>query len=622
MPLSRCDLLDSYTDIVGATTVGDCKQRIETHARLLFGARQVTVRLCDGRDRAPGLVLVARERLVGTMQLAWPEGWEPDSETDAELLAAFTAHAAIALDNVRLLEEHHRRARSDPLTGLLNRGEFQETLARLLTSDPTGPEWPVGLIVMDLDRFKAINDGGGHAAGDRLLRATAAALTGVCRASDSVFRLGGDEFAVVLPGAGAADATVIAERAAAAIARLDGSSGVSWGVASVPDDAMTRDALVRIADANMYAHKGRPQTAARIHDRDGTERLEVACRLASRLTELRDPRAIAEAVVHELHAAFGYYLAVIHRLDEDGMLRILAGAGPLTEEDHNFLAWVQPVSCGVNGRVVRSAQSALVNDTRLDPDYLGTDASVNPGSELAVPILIDGTVWGVLNLEQLATHAFAEDDVLLAETVVAQAAAALHRCALLEDMEGSFGTTLALLCDALETKDPYTANHAQHVADIAEQTAVRMDLADPQRRALRFCALLHDIGKLGIRTELLTKPSALTPEEYEEVKQHSVIGAALLTRVPLLVDIAPLVGAVHERWDGRGYPHGLSGSQIPIESRIVAVCDAWHAMVSDRPYRRALSSEDALAELQRHAGSQFDPAVVRAFVTGKPAAAP
>ena len=116
-------------------------------------------------------------------------------------------------------------------------------------------------------------------------------------------------------------------------------------------------------------------------------------------------------------------------------------------------------------------EASLVDDTRLDPDYLGSGPSVDPGSELSVPIQIDGRVWGVLNLEQMATHSFDEYDVMLAEAVVAQTGAALHRCALVDEMERSFSTTLGVLCDALESKDAYTADHAEEVSTLATATA-------------------------------------------------------------------------------------------------------------------------------------------------------
>lgn len=615
-------MLDGLRELVSATTTADCVIRIESQAQRLFGelGPLLSVTRADNSfafevDNAPtahSLLLTARGRTLGLISFRHPDllpGY------DRGELEAFAEHAALALDNARLLEDHGRRARVDPLTGLLNRGEFHELLATAIAKATADPTQLLSLALFDLDRFKSVNDEGGHVAGDRLLRATAAALTAVCRSTDAAFRIGGDEFALLLSGASAADAEAVAARAADAIARLEGSGGASWGVATMPTGASTREDLVAAADAGLYERKGRTSAVTSVLRRDVHGRLEVASRLAIRLTEMRDPRAIAEVVVGELHSAFGYYLAVINRLDGDGLLRVLGAAGRLAERDVDFLAWEQPLSVGVNGRVARTGEAALVNDTRLDLDYLTINPDEDPGSELCVPIHVDGKVWGVLNLEQLATHGFDEYDLMLAEAVVAQTGAAIHRCELMREMEQSFSTTLGVLCDALETKDAYTAAHAAEVAELAVRVAGRVGLPEHQRRGLRYCALLHDIGKIGVRSELLTKPARLTDAEYLEIQEHSAVGAALLARIPLLADVAPLVRAVHERWDGHGYPDCLAGTTIPIESRIVAVCDAWHAMRYDRPYRRALSYAEAVLELTRNAGTQFDPDVVSAFIS-------
>jgi diguanylate cyclase (GGDEF)-like protein len=615
-------VLDGLSLIASATTVEECLERIQEQAEMLFGPAAAAVSLgtegeaeslgTEGEAETPPAVeMRARGHVVGRLRI---ELEDDSADIDPDELSAFAAHAAIALDNARLLENHNRRARFDPLTGLLNRGEFHEMLERAVEAAKRDATRGVTVIVFDLDRFKNVNDRRGHEAGDRLLRASAAALTAACRFSDSAFRLGGDEFALLLPDVTGVEATAIAQRAASGIVRLEGSGGVSWGLGSLPADATTREGLLAIADARMYQHKGRPVTAEIIQSRDASRRLEVASRLAARLTDLRDPTSIASAIVKELHSAFGYYLAVVHRLDPDGMLRVVAGAGPLADSNAEFLAWEQPITSGVNGRVARTAVASRVADTRLDADYVGLNDHIDPCSELCVPILIDGAVWGILNLEQLAPHAFGENDLLLAEAVVAQTSVALHRCMLIAEMESSFTTTLAVLCDALEAKDPYTAEHAEQVAQLAAATADQFELQEIQSRTLRYCALMHDIGKLGVRGSLLKKSSGLTAEEYDEVKRHSEIGDALLDRIPLLKDVAPLVRAVHERWDGAGYPDGLAGLGIPIESRIVAVCDAWHAMTSDRPYRKALSLQEAMAELIRCAGQQFDAEVVEAFI--------
>jgi diguanylate cyclase (GGDEF)-like protein len=329
------DLLESLHDLAAATTRSDCVARIEAHLAELFGhlearlvlepqtlqASSVTATLMRGDPSR--VCLEARGRHLGHVQLG-EHG--PQSESGRRLLEAFAEHAALALDNAQMLEEHEQRARRDPLTGLLNRGEFQERLAAAVAAVNARPAELLSLAVFDLDRFKDVNDAGGHGAGDRLLRAVAAALSAVCRSSDAAFRIGGDEFALLLTGCGAGDAAAIATRATDAIARLEGSAGASWGVATIPADATTREELLAVADAGVYARKGRRKQAKTPRPRDTRGRLEVASHLATRLTKLHEPGEIAQAVVDEFHSAFGYYLATIHRLDTDGMLRIVAQA--------------------------------------------------------------------------------------------------------------------------------------------------------------------------------------------------------------------------------------------------------------------------------------------------------
>ncbi len=173
---------------------------------------------------------------------------------------------------------------------------------------------------------------------------------------------------------------------------------------------------------------------------------------------------------------------------------------------------------------------------------------------------------------------------------------------------------LAVLADALEASDPHTAKHARIVAELCENVGRRMALRGANLRALRHAALLHDIGKIAVPSEILNKPGPLTDEEFEQVKRHSIAGPRMLERVPRLRPSLPLIRSAHERWDGAGYPDGLVAEQIPLGARIIAVCDAFHAMTSDRPYRDAMPRHEALAELGRCAGTQFDPDVVRALL--------
>jgi putative nucleotidyltransferase with HDIG domain len=343
-------------------------------------------------------------------------------------------------------------------------------------------------------------------------------------------------------------------------------------------------------------------------------RLLVASRLATSLSRAHTTKEVAAEAVMLLHESFDYYLAVIQRLDPDGRLRVVAGAGPLADGHADFLAWEQPVELGVNGRVARSGRAAMVNDTRLDSDYLARNPRTDPGSELSLPISVAGSTWGVLNIEQEESGAFAEEDLLLAHVVAAQVGAAIHRCQLVSELEGAFLTTIGVLSDAVELRDSYTAEHANEVADLAVAVGVRLGLAGVELDRLRYGALLHDVGKIGVPGEVLRKPGPLSPDERALMDEHTAIGARMLQRIPFLAPVAPLVRSAHERFDGGGYPDGLSGEQIPRGAMVIATCDAFHAMTSDRSYREAIGREAAIAELRAHAGTQFDPAVVEALV--------
>jgi HD-GYP domain-containing protein (c-di-GMP phosphodiesterase class II) len=175
------------------------------------------------------------------------------------------------------------------------------------------------------------------------------------------------------------------------------------------------------------------------------------------------------------------------------------------------------------------------------------------------------------------------------------------------------GSVQALLA-ALEARDGYTQAHSQAVVVLAMEVGSRLGLDEEQLADLEWVALLHDIGKIGISDSILRKPGSLTDSEWEQMRRHPEIGERIIASMPPLAHLAPMYRAGHERWDGGGYPDGLAGEQIPLNSRIVLVCDAYHAMTSDRPYRKALSQQDARAEISKHAGTQFCPASATALL--------
>jgi HD-GYP domain-containing protein (c-di-GMP phosphodiesterase class II) len=183
------------------------------------------------------------------------------------------------------------------------------------------------------------------------------------------------------------------------------------------------------------------------------------------------------------------------------------------------------------------------------------------------------------------------------------------------ELNNAYRGATALLADVIEHDDHYTGQHIRDVVSLSTRIADEMELDPPQRRNVEFAALLHDIGKLAISKEIINKRGPLTSQEWSLIKTHTVAGEEMLAKVGGLFDeVAQIVRATHERWDGRGYPDGLRGPEIPLEARIVACCDAWNAMTSDRPYRDALSVEEALAELRVSSGKQFDPVVARTVI--------
>jgi HD-GYP domain-containing protein (c-di-GMP phosphodiesterase class II) len=182
------------------------------------------------------------------------------------------------------------------------------------------------------------------------------------------------------------------------------------------------------------------------------------------------------------------------------------------------------------------------------------------------------------------------------------------------ELSDAYRGTALLLGDVVEADDAYTGSHSRHVVDLVLAVAdhLRLPLAD--RRDAEFVALLHDVGKIRIPAEIINKPGPLDDRERAVIETHTIEGERLLEQVGGLIGhVGRLVRSCHERWDGRGYPEGLAGEEIPLIARIVCACDAYSAMTTDRPYRAARSREEALAELRRCSGTHFDPAVADAI---------
>ena len=179
-----------------------------------------------------------------------------------------------------------------------------------------------------------------------------------------------------------------------------------------------------------------------------------------------------------------------------------------------------------------------------------------------------------------------------------------------EGLERTFVSTVEALANALEANDEYTSSHARWITDFALKVGAGLGLDSRQLKRLELGALFHDIGKIGIPEAVLSKPGPLTTEERRLMEKHPELGERIIAPIDRLQEVRPIVRHCHERYDGLGYPDQMADEDIPLESRIIFVCDAYHAMTTDRPYRKKLPEAEALRRLEEGAGTQFDPRVV------------
>lgn len=268
---------------------------------------------------------------------------------------------------------------------------------------------------------------------------------------------------------------------------------------------------------------------------------------------------------------------------------------------------------------------ALLTSDAMRDEKFASGASIfaqKIRSVICAPLLYKEEVLGVIYLDtKKATVAFDQEVVRLVTAIASSAALAIKNTTYVEELKAkskeiqqSYLHTINVIANAIEARDKYTLGHAWRVTRFGLAIAERLGWAAPQRRSLEMGGVLHDVGKVGIRDAILCKEARLSDDEYKLMKLHPEIGARILQDVPFLSPAIPYARFHHERWDGRGYPQKLQGDEIPLEGRLLALADAFDAMNSNRVYRKALSKEDAIAEILRCSGSQFDPELAQVFV--------
>ncbi|HTP41031.1 MAG TPA: HD domain-containing phosphohydrolase [Nitrospiria bacterium] len=302
----------------------------------------------------------------------------------------------------------------------------------------------------------------------------------------------------------------------------------------------------------------------------------------------------------------------------DGVSFLLKEEGDFVAKREEGIAQVSPPA--VNDQIRRwlKTEKDLLMLTPVMPGdpLIRTELQASRlSSVLCMPLVTKGRVAGGLVLyKREGRPSFTQVDIELLAILCGQAAIAIENIRLFEDLQRTHFEAMKALAQAIEAKDQYTRGHCDRTVEYAMAIAEKLSLTDEEKKALRYAAFLHDVGKIGIHESILAKEGRLTEEEYRMMQSHPSLGADIIKGVEFLEPVVPLVYHHQERYDGKGYPAGLVGEAIPRGARIVAVLDTFDAMTSDRPYRKAMPLDRALAELRRCAGSQFDPQVVEAFI--------
>ncbi len=272
---------------------------------------------------------------------------------------------------------------------------------------------------------------------------------------------------------------------------------------------------------------------------------------------------------------------------------------------------------GVAGWVAQQRQPVIVNDPANDARfYRKADEKTGFVTKniLCVPVLSKGEVIGVIQALNRKEGLFTDHDLRFLVSLSAQIAIALENASLHEELKRTFIEVVETLAEAIEKRDPYTGGHTKRVVKYSLMIADEMGVHGDERDRLRMAALLHDVGKIGIDDSVLRKPARLDEAEFEKMKAHPSIGADMLGKISQISTIIPGILYHHEWYNGKGYPDGISGERLPQIAKIISIADTYDAMTTDRPYRKGLTHEFAIAELRKFSGTQFDPAIVEVFI--------
>lgn len=522
----------------------------------------------------------------------------------------------------RLLRDHQRaeqlererqaereREERDSLTGLWNRRGLQRQYTHLALGEE------VVILMLDLNHLKAINDNGGHAAGDAHIRRVTTALLEATKSHDLVARWGGDEFVALLPKMTEAEAHRVAEQAMALLATPDNPLPFAYGLTSCYADRPLEQALT-LADAAMYEHKEH-QKRDPVNFGTGTRLGPTVEEFTVRLEQLETPHEVLQEGLTLARHLLGFNVSTyLERHGEVFVLRQLDGTVLEVTKAH-FEGTRYQESSGVTARAVIQRTTVWSNDYPAEVDAIQAWLDLGLKSVIAVPVRYRGRVMGVITLMQMGSWRVITPQVrLLLEAVARRLGHTYEHAQAIEDVRNALQAGLFALGVALEERDLETSGHTERVVRLSTVLGSRLGWSGAKLEALRQGASLHDIGKLAIPDAVLLKPGALTPGEWAVMQKHTVRGYEIAQRLSgLMSTTLEVIHHHHEKWNGSGYPDRLAGEAIPLAARIFAVCDVYDALTHARPYKRAWSHQEALEEILAQRGIHFDPEVVGAFFT-------
>jgi diguanylate cyclase (GGDEF)-like protein len=351
-------------------------------------------------------------------------------------------------------------------------------------------------------------------------------------------------------------------------------------------------------------------------ERQSAETANALLRVSKALTRRGDVDGVLNALVGSASDLLGAKRVSVWLRGEDGAFRCLAEVGNDAEAASAVMRTVVPAEVA-NRHLLSKKEPFFMPEQTAAEVAAEVGITTKPGPTVVAPITWEPDGVAAIFATGPSDWRIGQRHLSLARGVADMASLALGNAHRFADLEKAFMETVDVLANALEAKDSYTHGHARQVAGMALAVGAEMGMDEDGLRVLELAGIFHDIGKIGVATNVIAKRGALDADEWERMREHSAIGDQIMAPVEFMQPIRPLIRSHHERWDGNGYPSGLSGEEIPLGARIIAVCDAWHAMISDRPYRKALPEKEALRRLREGSGSQFDPAVIDAFLAAR-----